>query len=78
MACNPRLPAETHSSRFECITCSDQAIRALVLEILPEGMARVDIDGTPALVNIVLVDAASGDTVLVHADVAIAILNKES
>jgi hydrogenase expression/formation protein HypC len=72
MACFPRLPAGTDSSPYECKTCSDQAIPARVLELLPEGMARVEIDGALAMVNIVLIDAAPGDTVFVHADVAIA------
>jgi len=35
-------------------------------------MARVEIDGAPAMVNLVLVDAVPGDTVFVHAGVAIA------
>ncbi len=72
MACFPRLPAENDPSPHECLTCSDQALRARVLHLLPDGMARVEIDGAPAMVNLVLVDAVPGDTVFVHAGVAIA------
>jgi hydrogenase maturation factor len=45
---------------------------ARVLELLPEQMARVEMDGAVAEVNIALVDALPGDTIFVHADVAIA------
>jgi len=55
-----------------CVTCSDQAIRARVLELLPDGMARAEMEGSEREINVELVDAGPGDTVLVHADVAIA------
>jgi hydrogenase expression/formation protein HypC len=66
-------PSLSHS----CVTCSDQAIPARVLETFPDHTARVEIEGAIQDVNIELVDAARGDTVLVHADVAIATLPKE-
>jgi hydrogenase maturation factor len=56
-----------------CITCSDQAV-AMVVERLDRasGLATcVDPDGTRAEVDVTLVDAAVGATVLVHAGAAI-------
>jgi hydrogenase expression/formation protein HypC len=59
-----------------CITCADQAIPARVLQVLPDGTARVRIEGAISCINTSLVDAAPGDIVYVHADVAIAKLSQ--
>lgn len=56
-----------------CITCSDAAVPVVVTALLPGGLARVDTGaGTEEEVSVALVDAAVGDTVLVHAGEAIA------
>ena len=59
----------------ECITCSDQALPALVLQLLPDGMALVECDGALEEVSLELCEAAAGDVVFVHAKVAIAKLD---
>ena len=58
-----------------CFCCSDQAVRARVLHLLPGGMASVDLDGAIDEISVELVDSAPGDIVLVHARVAIARLS---
>ena len=56
-----------------CITCSDVAVPVVVMELLGDGLALVDTGaGTEEEVSVALVDAAVGDTVLVHAGEAIA------
>lgn len=56
-----------------CITCSDQAVPVVVRELLGDDLALVDTGaGTVEEVSVALVDAAVGDTVLVHAGEAIA------
>ncbi len=56
-----------------CITCSDAAVAVVVLRLLPDELALVDTGaGPPETVSVALVDAAVGDTVLVHAGEAIA------
>jgi len=58
-----------------CFCCSDHAVAARVLTMLPGGMASVDLDGTIDEVSVELIDSAPGDMVLVHARVAIARLS---
>jgi HupF/HypC family len=55
-----------------CTCCSDQAVPAKVLALLPGGMASVDLNGAIEEISVELVDSAPGDVVLVHAGVAIA------
>lgn len=56
-----------------CITCGDVAVPVVVRELLGDGLARVDPGtGRDEEVSVALVDAAVGDTVLVHAGEAIA------
>ena len=57
-----------------CLTCSDEAIPVRVVELLPEGLARVDTGTSVEEVSVALVDAAIGDTILVHAGEAIGVL----
>ncbi len=57
-----------------CITCSDEAVQVVVVELLADGLARVDTSSGVEEVSIALVDAGVGDTVLVHAGEAIAVL----
>jgi hydrogenase maturation factor len=62
-----------------CVTCSDAAVPRTVVALLDDGMALVGIpageDGEEE-VSIALVEAAIGDTVLVHAGEAIAVMPK--
>jgi hydrogenase expression/formation protein HypC len=55
-----------------CITCSDAAVPVTVTALLPDGLAEVDTGAGTEEVSVALVDAAVGDTVLVHAGEAIA------
>jgi hydrogenase expression/formation protein HypC len=56
-----------------CITCSDQAVPMVVERVDASGLATcVDADGARSEVDVTLVDAAVGATVLVHAGAAIA------
>jgi hydrogenase expression/formation protein HypC len=57
-----------------CITCSDLAVPTRVVELVEPGMARVDAGDRVEVVSIALVDALPGDTVLVHAGEAIAVV----
>jgi hydrogenase expression/formation protein HypC len=55
-----------------CISCSDLAIEARVIEMLDDDFARVKIDDEIEVVSVALVDARPGDSILVHAREAIA------
>lgn len=60
-----------------CITCSDQAVEATVLQLLPGGLALVDTGVGLEEVSVALVEARVGGRVLVHAKEAIACLPEE-
>jgi hydrogenase expression/formation protein HypC len=65
-----------------CITCSDQAVPVTVLRLLDDGLAVVCAGmagGRPVEeeISVALVEAELGDTVLVHAGEAIAVLRGE-
>ncbi len=75
----PDLPLPHQSASAVCASglsacpcCSDQAIPAQVLALLPGGMAFVNLDGAVEEISVELVECAPGDVVLVHAGVAIA------
>lgn len=55
-----------------CITCSDLAIKARVIQLLDDDLARVEAGGDTEVISIALVDAQPGDLILVHAREAIA------
>jgi hydrogenase expression/formation protein HypC len=57
-----------------CITCSDTAVAVTVTELLPDAMARVDTGSGSEEVSVALVSAGVGDTILVHAREAIAVV----
>jgi len=57
-----------------CITCSDSAVAVTVTQLLSDGLALVDTGESTEEVSIALVSAVVGDTVLVHAKEAIAVL----
>jgi hydrogenase expression/formation protein HypC len=57
-----------------CITCSDTAVQVRVVELRPDAMAVVDTGSGPEEVSVALVSAAVGDTILVHAGEAIAVV----
>jgi len=58
-----------------CLTCSDTAVPVTVLRLLDDALAVVRTDaGTEEEVSVALVSSRVGDTVLVHAGEAIAVL----
>ena len=57
-----------------CITCSDEAVPVRVVRLLDGELAEVDTGQSLEEVSVALVDTAVGDTVLVHAKEAIAVL----
>jgi hydrogenase expression/formation protein HypC len=57
-----------------CITCSDMAVEVRVLRLLEDAMAVVDTGRGEETVSVALVSAGVGDTILVHAGEAIAVL----
>ncbi|MET8052599.1 MULTISPECIES: HypC/HybG/HupF family hydrogenase formation chaperone [unclassified Streptosporangium] len=57
-----------------CITCSDQALPVRVVRLLEGELAIVDAGGVLEEVSVALIDPAVGDTVLVHAREAIAVI----
>ncbi|HEX5296242.1 MAG TPA: HypC/HybG/HupF family hydrogenase formation chaperone [Streptosporangiaceae bacterium] len=57
-----------------CITCSDQAVEVTVVRLLEEQMALVDTGAGEETVSVALVSAGVGDTILVHAREAIAVV----
>ncbi|MET8339993.1 HypC/HybG/HupF family hydrogenase formation chaperone [Streptosporangium canum] len=59
-----------------CVTCSDQAVPMTVLRLVEPDLAMAGTGGVVEEVSVALVDAAVGDTVLVHAKEAIAVIAK--
>jgi hydrogenase expression/formation protein HypC len=57
-----------------CITCSDTAVAVLVVALLDDDLAVVDTGSGHEEVSVGLVSAAVGDTILVHAQEAIAVV----
>ena len=57
-----------------CITCSDTAVQVTVVRLLEDAMAVVDTGAGQETVSVALVSADVGDTILVHAREAIAVI----
>jgi hydrogenase expression/formation protein HypC len=57
-----------------CITCSDTAVAVQVVALLGDDLAMVDTGAGHEEVSVGLVSAAVGDTILVHAKEAIAVV----
>jgi hydrogenase expression/formation protein HypC len=57
-----------------CITCSDTAVPVTIVRLLDDGLAIVDTGQGEEEVSVALVSAGVGDTVLVHAREAIAVV----
>ncbi len=58
-----------------CITCPDQAVAVRVVELREGHLAAVDTGAGVEEVSVALVAAEVGDTVLVHAKEAIAVVD---
>ena len=59
-----------------CITCSDTAVEVRVLRLIEDEMAVVDTGAGEETVSVALVTAGVGDTILVHAREAIAVVGR--
>ena len=57
-----------------CITCGDIAVEVTVLRLLEDELAVVETGAGEETVSVALVTAQVGDTILVHAREAIAVL----
>lgn len=57
-----------------CITCSDQAVEVTVVRLLEDDFALVRAGSGEEQVSVALVEAGVGDTILVHASEAIAVI----
>lgn len=68
----PRYPPQCHDE--VCITCSDSAVQVRIVRLAGDGLALVDTGEGTEEISVALVSAAAGDTVLVHAGEAIAVI----
>jgi len=59
-----------------CITCGDVAVEVRVVRLLDDDLADVDTGHGEERVSVALVSAVAGDTILVHAGEAIAVLGR--
>jgi hydrogenase expression/formation protein HypC len=59
-----------------CITCSDIAVPVTIVRLLDDGLAIVETGQGEEEVSVALVSAAVGDTILVHAREAIAVVGR--
>jgi hydrogenase maturation factor len=57
-----------------CITCSDAAVEVRITELRDDDLALADTGSGVEEISVALVDARPGDTVLVHAKEAIAVV----
>ena len=57
-----------------CITCADTAVQVTVVQVLDDGLALVQTGRGIEEVSVALVTASVGDSILVHAGEAIAVL----
>ena len=59
-----------------CITCSDMAVEVRIVRLLEDELAVVDTGTGEETVSVALVTAQVGDTILVHAREAIAVVGR--
>ena len=71
-----RAPEASECSGEYCITCSDSAVEVRVLRMLEDELAVVDTGQGEETVSVALVTAQVGDTILVHAREAIAVVGR--
>jgi hydrogenase expression/formation protein HypC len=69
-----RLPGPPQCHDDVCITCSDTAVAVTIVRLLDDDLAIVDTGRGEEEVSVALVSASVGDTVLVHAKEAIAVV----
>jgi hydrogenase expression/formation protein HypC len=67
-------PAAPECHDDVCVTCSDSAVPVTVVRLLGDDLALVDTGSGEEEVSVAFVPAAPGDTILVHAGEAIAVV----
>ena len=72
----PRASTSSTCYGDVCITCSDTAVEVIVVRLLEDALAVVDTGQGEEEVSVALVEAKPGDTILVHAKEAIAIVGR--
>jgi hydrogenase expression/formation protein HypC len=72
----PGAAAMPECSGDVCITCSDTAVEVTIVRLLPDGLAVVNTGQGEEEVSVALVQAGAGDTILVHAKEAIAVVGR--
>jgi len=73
----PKEPAQVPDCYGDvCITCSDTAVEVRVLRLLEDELAVVEGGLGEETVSVALVTARVGDTILVHAREAIAVIGR--
>ena len=70
----PAPPAVPECHDDVCVTCSDSAVPVTIVRLLEDGLAVVDTGSGEEEVSVAFVPAAPGDTILVHAGEAIAVV----
>ena len=65
-----------HCHGPSCVTCSDQAVAVTVVRLLDDRFAAVATEFGEERISVALVNAEPGDTVLVHAGEAIAVVRR--
>jgi hydrogenase expression/formation protein HypC len=68
----PSAVPECHDDM--CVTCSDTAVPVTVVRLLGDDLALVDTGSSEEEVSVAFVPAQAGDTILVHAGEAIAVV----
>jgi hydrogenase expression/formation protein HypC len=68
------LPAAAPCHDDVCITCSDTAVQVTIVRLLGDDLALADTGSGEEEVSVAFVSARAGDTVLVHAGEAIAVV----
>ena len=75
MTPEPPVAGPTCTSEH-CITCGDIAVEVRVVRLLPDDLADVDTGEGTEQVSVALVNAGVGDTIVVHAGEAIAVVGR--
>ncbi len=74
---HPSVPAGTPQCHDDvCVTCSDTAVAVTIARLLDDDLAVVDTGSGEEEVSVALVSAGVGDTILVHAGEAIAVVGR--
>jgi hydrogenase expression/formation protein HypC len=68
------LPAAAECHDDVCVTCSDTAVPVTIVRLLDDDLALVDTGSGEEEVSVAFVPARAGDTILVHAGEAIAVV----